>query len=404
MAAKDNGRGSRTPHPRLPQGVALRYIPVHPWNGSMRRRLPTILAAAGILACALGAGSTLTAADPVLRRPQEPARPLPYDERDVRVVAADGEMLAGTLVLPMGTGPFPAVVLIAGTGPQDRDASVAGHRPFLVLADHLVRRGVAVLRYDERGVGASGGSHAAATSLDLAADAASAVHWLRSQARVDAHRIGIIGHSEGGMVAPLAAADGHVAFVVLLAAPGVPIRELAPRQAAAMARAEGATAGQVASNVRMSSSIAALFAQELTPDELLARARSILEEGFAALHPSLRAREVERALAHYASPWAQFALRHDPGPHLAALRVPVLALNGRRDTQVDAATNLAAIEAALRRGGNNRADVRALPGLNHYFQTARTGAPSEYGHLSETFSPVALNAISDWIAALWTRR
>jgi uncharacterized protein len=368
----------------------------------MRRRLPTILLAAiGASAAAICAfAAAAAAADPVARRPQEPLRPLPYHEQEVRFRSADGVRIAGTLVLPPGDGPFPAVVLIAGTGPQDRDATTAGHRPFLVLADHLVRRGVAVLRYDERGIGASTGSHSDASTADLARDAAAAVHWLHAHPRVDANHVGLIGHSEGGMIAPMVAAEADVGFVVLLAAPGIPMRQLAPMQAAAMARAEGANARQVAGSVRMSEQLGALFAQELSAAELQARARPVLEEGFASLPPAVRNREIERALAHYASPWAQFAMRHDPGPHLAALRVPVLALNGTLDSQVDATVNLKAIEAAVRRGGNTRVTVRPLPGLNHYFQTARSGALSEYSRISETFSPAALNTISTWIQAL----
>jgi uncharacterized protein len=368
----------------------------------MRRRTLTILTCAVLLACSVAAvPAGAGAADPGARRPQEPLRPLPYVERQVTFRSpAAGIRLAGTLALPAGGGPHPAVVLVAGTGPQDRDATVAGHRPFLVLADHLVRHGIAVLRFDERGVGASGGSHASASTPDFAQDAAAAVAWLATQRDIDGARIGVIGHSEGGMVAPMVASQSaRVAFLVLLAAPGLPMREIGVRQAAAVARAEGAAAADVAARVQLSSSILALFRDDLPPDVLQARARPVLEAGFAGigLDAAGRQREVERALAHYASPWAQFALRHDPAPVLRSVRVPVLALNGGLDVQIEAGPNLAAIAAALRDGGNARVTVRELPGLNHYFQTARTGGISEYGRIPETFAPAALTAISDWV-------
>jgi uncharacterized protein len=363
----------------------------------MRRRTPALLASTAVFVCA--ATFAHAAAEPTARRPQEPERPLPYGERHVAFITPAAQLaLAGTLVLPAGAGPHPAVVLVAGSGPQDRNATHAGHRPFLVVADYLVRRGIAVLRYDERGVCASAGRHDAATTLDFADDAAAAAAWLATQRGIDATRIGIIGHSEGGMVAPLAAARWpDIAFVVLLGAPGVPMRDIAVRQAATMARADGATARQTAAAIRLATGIGELVTRELDNDALRAAARPILEEGLGALPAPIREREIDRALTHYTSPWAQFALRYDPAPALRALKQPVLALHGALDTQVDAAVNLAGIRTALAQGGNTRVTVRSLPGLNHYFQTARTGGTREYSRIEETFSPVVLETISRWI-------
>jgi uncharacterized protein len=333
-------------------------------------------------------------------RPQEPKRPLPYDEHHVSFPSAGGVRLAGTLTLPRGPGRFPAVVLSGGTGRQDRDATIAGHRPFLVLADHLTRHGIAVLRFDERGVGSSTGDFAAATTLDFASDVLAAVRLLAAHPRIERRRIGLIGHSEGGMVAPIAAnGTDDVAFIILLAAPGLPVRDIGPRQAERIALAEGAGRDEVAARVQLSSSILALFAEDLDDATLRARARPVLENGFARLQlsPAARERQIELALDYYASPWAQFALRYDPRPALRTLRVPVLALNGGLDVQVDAARNLAAIAAALAAGSAPQVTTRELPGLNHLFQTARTGALSEYAGLDETFSPLALHLISDWV-------
>lgn len=370
----------------------------------MRRRFLPFAAALAVLLAALLAEPPLPAiavgagGDVRTHRPQEPALPLPYTAREVSFHAAGDVRLAGTLSMPDGTGQFPAVVLVAGTGPQDRDAAVAGHRPFLVLADYLVRNGVAVLRYDERGVGASTGTHHTATTADFAGDAAAAHAWLAAQPAIDSRRVGILGHSEGGMVAPLVAASrDDVAFLVLLAAPGVPLRQLGVRQAGSMALAEGAPARDVARNVRMASGIMALFGHDLDAPTLQQRARPILEEGFAGMPPWVREREVERALSYYTSPWAQWAMRYDPAATLRSVRAPVLAMTGARDRQVHAGDNLAAISRALRDGGNRRVTVRELPRLNHYFQTARTGALSEVGRIDETFSPAALHLIGEWV-------
>jgi uncharacterized protein len=342
--------------------------------------------------------------DPVRRRPQDPRGVLPYRELQVAFgSAADGVLLHGTLTLPAGAGPHPAVLLIGGSGPQDRDASFAGHRPFLVLADHLARRGLAVLRYDERGVGASTGDFQAATTLDHAADAHAAIEFLARHPAVEGASVGVIGHSEGGMIAPLVAGSSPaVEFLVLLAAPGLPLRDIAVRQAETMTRAEGMSDAWVASHVAMVDAIFDLYAQDLATAELGRRIRVILERAHAdsPFPPPARAALIEQALAAYLSPWAQFAFRYHPAPALRRVRVPVLALNGSLDTQVDGAANLDAIAAALSAGGNDRVVTALLPGLNHYFQTAATGALSEYALIAETFAPLALRRIDDWIGTL----
>jgi pimeloyl-ACP methyl ester carboxylesterase len=333
---------------------------------------------------------------PELRRPQEPKPPFPYDTEEVSYEnpAAPGVKLAGTLTLPRGAGKFPAVLLISGSGPQDRDESLMGHKPFLVLADHLTRQGIAVLRVDDRGVGKSSGNFAASTSEDFASDAVAGVRYLKGHARVNPARIGLAGHSEGGLIAPMVAArwpaaeSPGVAFLVLLAGTGVPGDQILLEQGALIARASGAPEGAVAANRAVQQKIFDVVRAEPDPAERLRKIREMVAPAGSAA-----AGQAEMA----ASPWFRFFLTYDPAPGLARVKCPVLAVNGALDTQVSAKQNLPAIERALRAGGNRDVTVKEFPGLNHLFQTARTGSPMEYGNIEETMSPAVLNAISAWI-------
>jgi uncharacterized protein len=362
----------------------------------MRRRILTILLGISVLAIWRTAASA-SPGDPLRPRPQEPVGARPYTEHLVSYESAPGVRIAATLTVPRGGATRAAAVLTGGTGPQDRDANIAGHRPFLVIADHLARQGVAVLRFDKRGVGGSTGALADATPLDFAADVIAGVEFLASHPATRTVPIGVIGHSEGGMIAPIAAnRSRRVAFLVLLAAPGLPMREIGVRQAEAIARAEGVPEADVAARVKLSAAILDLFASNADAATITTLARPILEEGFARipLDARARARQVDLALSHYASPWAHFALRYDPAPALRSVQVPVLALNGSLDVQIEARTNLPAIAAAL---GGGHVTTHELPRLNHLFQTAQTGGLGEYARISETFSPIALRIVSDWI-------
>jgi uncharacterized protein len=339
--------------------------------------------------------------DAARRRPQDPSGPVSYLQRDVRYTSADGELMAGTLHVPAGDGPHPAAVLVAGSGPQDRDGSHAGHRPLAVLADHLARNGIAVLRYDQRGVGASSGDFAAATPLSFAADAAAAWAFLATQPGIDGARVGFIGHSEGGMIAPLAIQQHDLlpAFVVLLAAPALPIRDVALAQARTIARAEGAPEAWVAAHAGRVADILDLY--ELEPDDatLAAAIRSIIERAFrdSPLSSVQQRAHIDAIVGAYLSPWSRAAFRHYPAAVLRSISAPVLALGGSLDMQIDAHVNLDAITNALHDAGNPRVTAETMPGLNHFFQSARTGAPSEYGTIDETFAPAALLRISSWI-------
>lgn len=330
-------------------------------------------------------------------RPQEPGDDVSYRSREVRFPNPDaGIELAGTLTLPEGQGPFPAAVLISGSGPQDRDETFMDHKPFLVLADHLTRNGIAVLRFDDRGFGQSGGDHWAATSADFATDAAAAVDWLRRQPGIRGDAVGMVGHSEGGLIAPIAARDNPaVAWVVLLAAPGVNMIELVASQTEAMAMTQGASAAELERVMPISRRLWRIVADSDDTDDARARLDAFLTpEVLATLGatPDRKPMIIESSLR----PWLRYLLRFDPAPYLRALDVPVLALNGSLDVQVPATENLAAIRAELA----DRADatVLELPGLNHLFQTAESGAIGEYREIEETIAPAALAIISEWIS------
>ena len=299
--------------------------------------------------------------------------------------------LAGTLTVPPGPGPFPAVVLITGSGPQDRDETLLGHKPFLVLADALTRRGVAVLRYDDRGTAQSTGQFNTALERDFVDDAAAALDWLRGQPKIDPARVGLLGHSEGGLIAPrVATTHPGVAFVALLAGPGVPGLQVMQVQRRAVLKAMGLPEAMIEPRCKVGDAVDAAVMAAPTTEAAKVEARQLL------VASGLPGPAVDAQLGMLASPWYRDFLAHDPRPALQALHVPVLAVNGSVDVQVVASQNLPVIRDAL--ADNPQATVMALPGLNHLFQTSATGDPGEYGRLEETMSPKALAVIVDWIA------
>jgi pimeloyl-ACP methyl ester carboxylesterase len=343
---------------------------------------------------------------PAPKRPQEPKPPFPYKSEDVTVPGPGGITLAGTLTMPEGKGPFAAVVLVSGSGPQDRDETVFNHKPFLVLADHLTKAGFAVLRMDDRGTGKSGGSYTTATTDDFAKDAEAAVAFLKSRKEIDRKRVGLVGHSEGGIIAPIVAArNKDVAFIVLMAGVGVPGEQLLIRQSGDILRANGATEMLIQINAKAQRRMFAIVRSE--PDsaavvaKLNAAADSVAAE-IGAMDPTqaeMAKQTMRRGSQMMASPWFRYLLTIDPAATLRTVKVPVLAINGSLDLQVAASENLAAIEKALRDGGNKDVTTKELPGLNHLFQTATTGSPMEYSTIEETFAPAAMNVVSDWLLA-----
>ncbi len=335
-------------------------------------------------------------------RPQEPKPPFPYREEEVAY--ENGAVgLAGTLTLPPGEGPFPAALLITGSGPQDRDEALVGHRPFWVLADHLTRAGIAVLRVDDRGVGgSSGGSVMESTSADFATDVITGVEFLKADVRI--REIGVIGHSEGGVVGPMAAAQSEdIAFVVMMAGTGVSGSAILIEQLELIARAQGATEEMVASSLKLQRRAIAIISDDGPRDERKEQMRAVVEEQLAAapetaaLSGQEREQAIDQAVAGALNPWFEAFVKLDPRVALRQVKVPVLVLNGDLDLQVDADQNLGEIAQALMEGGNKDVTIRRFDKLNHLFQTSTTGSPSEYATIEETIAPVVLNTMSDWI-------
>ena len=297
-------------------------------------------------------------------RPQEPKPPFSYLSEDVSFAGATAEILmAGTITTPKSEGKFPAVILVSGSGPQNRDEELVGHKPFLVWADALTKSGFAVLRYDDRGTYKSTGTFKGATSQDFALDTAAAVAYLKTRKDIDPKRIVVMGHSEGGIIAPIVASkDPSLAGIVLLAGPGVSGERIIEKQIPDMGRAAGLSEQQV----------------KLSTEGGLQR--------------------VKQEMAKDA--WLANFWTYDPAPTLEKVLCPVLAINGELDKQVDATVNLGAIEAALKKGGNKTYTVRVLPKLNHLLQTATTGSSQEYGQIEETVAPIALEEVIQWLKKL----
>ena len=317
-----------------------------------------------------------------------------------------GHEMAGTLTLPEGEDFDQVAILISGSGPQDRDEALLGHRPFLVLSDYLTRRGVAVLRYDDRGVADSGGDFATATSADFATDAAAALTYLRTLPETQGKRIGFVGHSEGGMIAPVVAAERtDVDFIVSLAGPGTDIPELLTEQTRLLATGEGEDSTITNFNTRLTEEVIAfiLAHPEAIEPELITGLRPIFQRNHEQLDSSQRADvgSVEQLIGEQRreglfSPWFRYFIDFSPAEYWREVSCPVLAINGSLDLQVPP-SNLAAIEEGLRAGGNQRVTVREFPGLNHLFQTTETGAASEYATSEETFNEEVMDYLAKWI-------
>jgi uncharacterized protein len=341
----------------------------------------------------------------VLRRPQTPKPPFPYKIEELKYRNEPvGITLAGTLTVPEGRGPFPAVILISGSGAQDRDETLFEHKPFLVLADTLTRRGVAVLRVDDRGVGGSSGSVSKSTSDDFAGDVLAGIAFLKSRPDINARKIGLMGHSEGGIIAPMVAArSSDVAFIVMLAGTGFPGDEIMVMQARLIAKAMGVSEKELDKQRDMQKRLFAIMRTETDPKKAGPAMREELKKVLSELSPEERKAAgnvdtlAENEIKKVESPWFRFFLSFDPRPTLERVHCPVLALNGEKDLQVPPKEDLAEIAKALKKGGNTRVTTKELPGLNHLFQTCKTGAVSEYGEIEETIAPLALKVIGDWV-------
>ncbi|MFZ1683996.1 MAG: alpha/beta fold hydrolase [Candidatus Zixiibacteriota bacterium] len=344
---------------------------------------------------------------PEVNRPQEPKEPFPYDQREVSYENKEAAItIAGTLTIPRTQGPHPAVLLITGSGPQDRDESLMEHRPFAVLADYLTRRGIAVLRCDDRGIGKSTGKFATATTRDFADDAAAGVAFLKADKDIDPNRIGLIGHSEGGIIAPMVASESRdVSFIVLMAGTGESGVKILLDQSAMIARASGISEEVIELDAKIKRQVFSLASNDTDSATAVKEIFEAVAKSMTSVPDSLQAaldytpHSMSASVNQLLSPWFRYFLRYDPVPALEKVHCPVLAINGEKDMQVPPKENLAAIEQALKKGGNKDYTAKELAGLNHLFQTAPTGAPSEYGKIEETISPIALATIGDWIVA-----
>ncbi|MFQ3610884.1 MAG: alpha/beta hydrolase [Fimbriimonadales bacterium] len=334
-------------------------------------------------------------------RPQEPKPPFPYRVEEVRVPNPTARIeLAGTFTLPEGKPPFPAVVFFTGSGAQNRDQEIFGHKPFLVLADHLTRNGFATLRMDDRGVGGSQGDLRTATTLDFANDLLAGVRYLRTRREIDRRRIGVLGHSEGALVATIASARAprDIAFAVLMAPTGVPGEQILYRQAELIARKSGVSDALIESNRQLQARVFEILKREKDNEKAKQAITEAILKTLGASAPTEAQRATIASQAEsYTLPWFRTFIQLDPAPHLRRVRCPVLVLIGSLDLQVDPDQNLPAIEKALREGGNKRATIRRLEGLNHLFQKARTGLITEYSQIEETINPTVLTLITDWL-------
>ncbi len=341
-----------------------------------------------------------------LLRPQEPKAPFPYEITETHFhnhEAGDIELF-GTLTMPEGDGPFPAVVLISGSGPQNRDEELMGHKPFWIIADHFSRNGIAVLRYDDRGVAYSQGDFSKATSADFATDAAAAVKFLKYNPKINPDKIGFCGHSEGGMVAPLAAAGSdEYAFLVLMAGPGQNIVDLLLLQSELISKAMGETSEDIKEGNRVNKKIYAIVTGEGSTAERKTALRAMLEKEYQSLSKEDQKEQgpfedsYAGIEAQMFNPWMEYFLKYEPSTYLKQVSCPVLAINGEKDLQVAPKENLTAIAAALEAGPCKDYTTKELKGLNHLFQESETGAPSEYGELKQTFAPEALELMTKWI-------
>lgn len=340
-----------------------------------------------------------------LVRPQEPIKPYPYYSEEVTFEnKKDGVTLAGTLTLPNKEGNFPVVVLISGSGPQNRDEELLGHKPFLVIADYLTRNGIGVLRYDDRGTAASKGNYNASTTLDFSYDAEAAVNYLLGRKEINTKNIGLIGHSEGGVVAPMVASrNKNVSYIVLLAGTGLRGDKLLLLQQELIARVQGATEENINEAKIFNEKIFDLIIRSTDDSKLNTDLTNLFEEAISKTpdvkYPEGMTKEqyIKFQISEYTTIWTKYFIKLDPSSALEKVKCPVLALNGSKDLQVPAKENLEAIKNALAKSKNKKVTTKELPNLNHLFQECTTGAPSEYDKIEQTFSPTALNEIVNWI-------
>jgi len=338
-------------------------------------------------------------------RPQEPKKPYLYHEEEVTFENAKaGITLAGTLTLPSKEGNFPAVILITGSGPQNRDEELMGHKPFLVISDYLTKNGIAVLRFDDRGTAASKGDFKTATSVDFSTDVNAGVTYLLSRKEINKKKIGLIGHSEGGIIAPLVAnSSKDVAFIVLLAGTGIPGDQLLLLQQELIGKASGLSDSDLQKAKQINSRVFEVITKSTNSEQLKTDLTNYITQSLKDIPDAQKPEGMSEAdfvkiqVDQITSPWMLYFIKYNPVAALEKVKCPVLALNGEKDLQVPPKENLEAIKNALAKGGNKKVTTIELPGLNHLFQECKTGSPTEYATIEQTFSLTALTEVLKWI-------
>lgn len=340
-----------------------------------------------------------------VNRPQEPKAPFSYEIEEVTFEnTKDKIKLAGTFTFPKIEKPFPVVVLISGSGPQNRNSEIVSHQSFWVIADYLTRNGIAVLRFDDRGIEKSEGNFAIATTFDFATDVEAAVTYLKTKAGVDTKKIGLIGHSEGGMIAPIVASkDRSVAFIVLLAGPGILCSDLLVEQNYLVGKAQGMTETQLQEAQKVNQSLYAILKTTKSSKKIKRQLKTLVKQSllsdaeFQKLNKKQKKQLIEPQLNQMISPWFQTFIKFEPAVYLENVKCPILALNGEKDVQVTAYANIEAIKIAAEKAENRTIDTKIYQQLNHLFQTCTTCTIDEYGSLEETISPKVLSDIKNWI-------
>lgn len=338
-----------------------------------------------------------TISKPVFARPQEPKKPFPYYTEDVKFVNKKANVtLAGTLSLPKKEGNVPAVILITGSGAQNRDEEILGHKPFLVLSDYLTKKGFAVLRLDDRGVGESTGNSNTVTTIDFAGDIQAGIDYLKTRNEINKKKIGLIGHSEGGIIAPIVAGNSKdVDFIVLLAGPGLRGDKLLLSQYELIQRQSGMPEIEIQREKEIyKGAYELIMATSANDENLKSNISTYLKTKY---NDPLKDSNVKLLTAQATNVWMYNFIKLDPVPFLAKVKCPVLALNGSKDLQVPAEVNLEIIKKTLADNGNKKVTTKILPNLNHLFQECKTGLPNEYETIEQTFSPIALEEILNWL-------
>jgi pimeloyl-ACP methyl ester carboxylesterase len=332
-----------------------------------------------------------------LVRPQEPIKPYSYYSEDITFENKKaGIRLEGTLTLPKKEGVFPAVILISGSGPQNRDEELLGHKPFLVLSDFLTKNGIAVLRFDDRGTGKSSGDFKEATTFDFAKDVEYAIEYLQKRKEINKDKIGLIGHSEGGIIAPIIASENEdIDFIVLMAGSALRGDKLLLLQKYKIETQLGINRQLVENNQQIFAGAYEIILNQSIENELVS---DTLSKYFTSKYGQALPEKQKTALINQlSSPWMLNFIRLDPVVYLSKVNCPVLAINGSKDIQVPPKENLTAIKNASIKGGNINVTVKELPNLNHLFQECITGSPNEYAEIEQTIAPIALKEILNWI-------